>query len=445
LRKEFQSSEREKEKFSDLIREMKKCEKFFEIKEEPKDQKMTKNLEEKVKKDPEGNFLFLPFESPKIPKSIKKEVTRKEILSGFRFKNCVSEFQCKICQKYFKKQQNLNEHTERHFQPSSYECKKCRRIFKLKHHYDKHVANKCRKKEGNKICHFCHKSFSSVTYLKIHQRKVHKVESNHDWLSCDHCEKKFLKKSALKVHLETFQCRIRKIFFCDHCGKEFDEKKKILKHIQKHKIHKVECQICHIKVREDNLKRHMQTIHGQNQKVECKICYKFFKHNSALKCHENIHDVKKFKCQWCARKFTTLGKLNEHSKFHKNPEKYACAVCGHQAKDKSSLMLHLRIHDKNRDKKYKCDQCDFKTDINVNFGKHSKSHEKREAKLKNVPTAIKCKKCPSVLINKNSYNDHLRKVHTKHNKNSECDICGVKLIYKHSVKRHFKEIHKIKL
>jgi hypothetical protein len=401
--------------------------------------------DQKVKKDPEGNFLFLPFESPKMPKSIKREVTRKEIISGSKLKNRVSEFQCKICRKYLYSKQYLNHHMELHFLPSSYECAKCERIFMLKHHYERHVANKCRKKEGNKICYFCHKSFSSVTYLKIHQRKVHTNESKHDWLSCDHCDKKFLKKSALKVHLETFKCRISKVFTCDHCGREFKKKGIILNHIRKHKIHKVECKICHIKVREDYLKRHMQTIHDKNEKVQCKICMKFFKHNFALKFHEKNHDVKKFKCQWCAQKFTTLGKLNEHSKFHKNPEEFKCQICGQLATQKSSLMLHLRTHDKNRDKKFECDQCDFKTDINVNFRKHSKIHEKREAKLKNVPTAIKCKKCPSVLIDERSYKNHLSKLHTKHNGIFECDICGVKFIYKNSVKRHFKEIHKIKL
>jgi hypothetical protein len=46
LRKEFQSSKREKEKFSALIREMKKSEKFLEIQEE-KDQIMTKNQRKK--------------------------------------------------------------------------------------------------------------------------------------------------------------------------------------------------------------------------------------------------------------------------------------------------------------------------------------------------------------------------------------------------------------
>jgi hypothetical protein len=57
LRKEFQSSKREKEKFSTLIQEIKKSEKFFQINEK-KDQKMAKYSEEKVKNIPREIFSF---------------------------------------------------------------------------------------------------------------------------------------------------------------------------------------------------------------------------------------------------------------------------------------------------------------------------------------------------------------------------------------------------
>jgi hypothetical protein len=72
-----------------------------------------------VKKDPEGNFLLLPFESPKMPKSIKREVTRKDIKGGVSLK--FSKFQCKICQKYLKDKLNLKNQPRSHSKRKLYQ------------------------------------------------------------------------------------------------------------------------------------------------------------------------------------------------------------------------------------------------------------------------------------------------------------------------------------
>jgi hypothetical protein len=244
LRKEFQSSEREKEKFSDLIREMKKSEKFLEIKEEPKDQKMTKNSKEKVKKEIERNFLFLPFESPKMPKSIKREVTKKKIKAPKLTK--FSKHQCKICQKYLSNTASLNRHTELHFQPSSFECKKCQKVWKMKGYFD---AHKCVKKSERHFCSFCEKNYSNIVQLRNHVKICHDGKLN-DLFCCDFCGENFLIKGFLKNHLETFKCR--KVFTCDHCGKEFHVKNKIYRHLRSHKTETIQCKICPAQIKLSN-------------------------------------------------------------------------------------------------------------------------------------------------------------------------------------------------
>jgi KRAB domain-containing zinc finger protein len=272
--------------------------------------------DQKVKKDPERNFLFLPFESPKMPKSIKREVMRKEIKCSRT--SYFSKFQCNICEKYLINQDSLDRHTELHFQPSSFECKRCDKTWEIKGKFD---AHKCLKKSERHFCNFCEKNFAYDCSLSTHIKKFHTDKMKVNWFCCDFCNEKFITKGYLKFHLESFQCR--KIFTCDHCGKEFDKKVKILRHIRSHETH---------------------------GKLECEIC---------------------------ERKFSMRGDVNKHMKFHENPDQFKCQICGHQATQISNLKTHLKTHDKNREKKLKCDQCDFKTDYKHSLNYHSKRHVKK--------------------------------------------------------------------
>jgi KRAB domain-containing zinc finger protein len=390
-----------------------------------------------VKKDPDGNFLFLPFESPKMPKSIKREVTNKEIF--YRGKTTkFSEHQCKICQKYFCNMRALKKHTELHFQPSSFDCKRCKKTFKRKYKFN---AHKCVKKSERHFCSFCDKNFSLSETLKTHMKKFHSEKMTVNLYCCDFCDRKFFDKYKLKVHIEGFLCR--KIFDCDHCGKEFHAKKDISQHVLTHAKFKVECEICYAQVKPKSLYIHMRFIHHESKKVECKICKKVFKYSSNLKKHEKIHEKKQFGCQVCEFKFSLKGHLNQHMKFHENPDQFKCQICGQQLTSKQGLEFHLRTHDKNREKNLKCNQCDYKTDNKQSLKVHLKIHEKLNEKLKKFPNAIKCEKCFSVLISKSSYRKHKRRHHGNRQK-IQCDICGLK-VYKPSLEKHFASKHQNKI
>jgi KRAB domain-containing zinc finger protein len=165
----------------------------------------------------------------------------------------------------------------------------------------------------------------------------------------------------------------------------------------------------------------MKTVH-KNEKVECKICKKVLKNSQALKSHKKVHELKEFSCRFCCQKFSLPGQLKTHMKFHKNPEKFKCQICGHQAKKNQDLKTHLRTHDKNREKNLKCNQCDFKTDIKKSLQKHKNFHKKLDEKLKNSPNAVKCEKCPSVLMSKCSYKWHLRTTHGNRQKPQPLNI-----------------------
>jgi hypothetical protein len=251
--------------------------------------------DQKVKKDPEGNFLFLSFESPKMPKPIKREVTKMEINRKRSVK--FSKHQCKICQRYFCDKRSVDLHTELHFQPSNFECKKCGRVFKIKGSFDTH---KCLKQKTKKTL----------------QHKIKESEK-------------------------------QKNVTCDHCGKKFNDKRNIWHHIKIHAIHKVECKICHVQVKFSSLTNHKSLVHKFGVKTfKCKICNKVLKNSLTLQRHEKLHERKKFECQFCDKKFSLKAQFNHHMKFHENPEQFKCQVCGLQAKEKGVLKKHLSRHQK---------------------------------------------------------------------------------------------------
>lgn len=91
-------------------------------------------------------------------------------------------------------------------------------------------------------------------------------------------------------------------------------------------------------------------------------------------------------------------------------------------------------------KNLKCNQCDYKTDNIKYLRNHMKSHKKSSEKLRKLPNAIKCEKCPSVLSNEKNYRKHLRRQHLKKEK-FQCNLCGLEWKAEISLKLHLELKH----
>lgn len=388
---------------------------------------------EKVKKDLEGNFLLLSQRAPKMPKVAKREMARMEIKAHGKPRRAYSDFQCKICHTYLCSNTSLNQHTERHFQPSSYECKKCEKHFAVKTYFE---AHKC----GRRTCKFCEKSFVAIGSLTQHIASAHADKSEFNWLICDLCDGKFLKKERLEKHLKTLKCQApSRVFSCDQCDRKFSTKKSgIIQHVKVHVVHQIECEICHAKIKPASFRYHMKVLHGTKAGIKCKICNKTLATLCNLKQHQKLHETRRFHCLNCDKKFSSQGRLNAHKKFHENPDQFRCKICGFQSRSNQNLKFHLRTHDKNREKLFDCNLCDFKTDRKDSLEGHLRFHEKLYEKFKKFPNAIRCEKCPAVFTNKRSFQRHLRDRHGNKEK-LKCDHCEYKTVDKSTLKKHLQK------
>ena len=197
---------------------------------------------------------------------------------------------------------------------------------------------------------------------------------------------------------------------------------------------KVKCELCQIEVLPTTLRRHITRIHKNERKFQCKICQKCFKLDYTLKVHVQSHN-KKFKCQICSKKFSIQGRLNGHIKdYHENPNSFGCDVCGKHFNQNSILYSHKKIHDKNRPKPFKCQQCDFATDRMDFYKNHQNYHKKQIEKIAAMKNPVKCEKCSTYCKNKQSLASHKFNVHPK--VLSQCDLCGSYFKMKLDLKRH---------
>ncbi|XP_072447885.1 uncharacterized protein [Chiloscyllium punctatum] len=105
--------------------------------------------------------------------------------------------------------------------------------------------------------------------------------------SCDYCERRFIRKEHLMMHLRTHTGE--KPFACEECGRAFAEKW--------------------------NLKEHRRT-HTGVRPYPCRFCGKAFYRSSHLKVHLRRHTGEKpYKCDKCHQTFVDSSSLQKHRRF----------------------------------------------------------------------------------------------------------------------------------
>ena len=89
-----------------------------------------------------------------------------------------------------------------------------------------------------------------------------------------------------------------------------------------------------------------------NSCFQCNVSFKteklfkshLFQHNVVMQDEEQTKD--KFKCNQCAKTFTSKGFIKYHLLCHSKPKiNFPCDICKNEFSNKQGLRIHLKIHD----------------------------------------------------------------------------------------------------
>lgn len=231
-------------------------------------------------------------------------------------------FKCVWCPKTYLHNEPLIRHIRDH---PPFACPHCDNVkFDLKSDLQLHLMTHLG--QQNYIvynCKICGKTFSQgldyEKHMNCHYGKTY---------PCEHCERSFITRRELKLHL--FNHSGTKPFICDTCGKQFKEKRPLLEHIR---------------------------IHTGERPFQCEFCSADFPTRSQLRQHrKHNHEERKFKCDKCDWKFPNAYLLNRHYKKHTGNTGFRCDVCFKDLYDKVQLEWHMNTH--TGIKPFKCRFCD---------------------------------------------------------------------------------------
>ncbi|XP_076264600.1 uncharacterized protein LOC143198880 [Rhynchophorus ferrugineus] len=258
-----------------------------------------------------------------------------------------------------------NSHKHLSKSRKTYECKECNKLFKKSENYKTHMT--IHSGEKKYACEYCPKRFSR-SYTLIYHRRIHTKEKPY---KCDTCSKTFRSPSNFYVHKKIHISD--KKYKCKGCEESFIQLESL--EIHQRKVHTGErpflCEICSSDFRSKaSLITHQLDIHGEKKPCpHCKKLYSLRVLKSHIQRHEEQNlDIKRFPCQQCGKKFTSSSSRKKHFLIHTGEKPFSCEICQQRFNQKSALKTHMKVHSEIMP--FLCDFC-HKT---FKYKHHLKSH-----------------------------------------------------------------------
>lgn len=187
-------------------------------------------------------------------------------------------------------------------------CVQCSRSFNCKGTLDQHYVA-IHTKVKDQICEICGKRFSTQTAMKVHM----KSHSNERLYPCKLCSYAGRTASALYIHMSTHSTSL---CICQVCSKTFKSNRNLYDHLRRvhSKIKRHQCNYCDKKfVDKYMLKVHLR-YHTGLRPYQCKLCDKSFIRSDGLKEHMATHGERAaYYCGECGKKFACRRSITRHS------------------------------------------------------------------------------------------------------------------------------------
>ena len=290
----------------------------------------------------------------------KEHLTRHKMLAH---ENAEKNFECESCDRKFKRKDLLLRHQmmlHENGLERKFECRFCDKKFALKvflanharSHRGKSHKDIARKDDvenvqGKKFeCDTCQKKFKRENHLSLHKKLAHENVTEKKF-ECESCDKKFARKCHLARHMKCHRGKSHKDlaqkanvenvqekkFECNTCEKKFKRKNNLSLHkMLTHPAHEnviesddkkvshFKCEICNKGfTRKDNAIKHVKYVHKKFKDPKCDLCDKSVRkeylNEHMLQSHgatKSDHSIPLKSCDFCDKKFTRIGFLNQH-------------------------------------------------------------------------------------------------------------------------------------
>ncbi|KAI5743511.1 hypothetical protein M8J77_018922 [Diaphorina citri] len=331
---------------------------------------------------------------------------------------------CAVCNKSFRTHLKLKMH--RHTHNLLYKCFQCSKYFHIYSNLESHQQTEM---------HTNHEIVDQNVQDVLSAEDSHVVDSyineENNQLTCRHCNKQFLTKNCLIIHIKLNLNKSR-AYTCPICSQSFQVYTDLRQHIaNEHKARlgrqPVSCDICHKEfTHPSSVLYHKQSIHN-NEIFKCTKCDKVFQHIQLLNRHQLVHmDTRPYQCPQCPMAYKTNISLSAHLMKHTGAKPYVCEICNKVLTHRSSLISHYRWHQ--GIKQYQCSQCPKAFNQKGNLKEHFRIHTGEKP--------FTCNICSRKFTTYSQHKLHLKR-HTGE-KPHTCELCSKGFLSAESYKCHLR-------
>ena len=344
-------------------------------------------------------------------------------------------FECKICNKSFRRKDDLERHVRIHSDHRPFVCEVCKSSFKRADHLKKHMLVHSWKRPFS--CLLCTRDFVQKSHLNRHISTcngfshVNSTETNEaatNSLSedisilpqtCDSFLQAVNSNGSENLHQKSSNSENRthsyvdnRRFGCKDCSRTFQRKEGLERHVRIHSGSRpFVCEICKSSFkRADHLKNHM-LVHSRRRPFSCMMCTSTFASSCDLKRHLCIHsDKRSFRCMICYHTFVRKSDLKRHT-----------WICKGHSYVNSTVTNEAAVHSLSDNVSRLQQACENSVQIvNSNY---SENFQQKSSNLKKHTDKLpfECKICNKSFQRKDDLERHIR-IHSGH-RPFACEVC----------------------